>query len=322
MFKAWLVCSALWMTVSLNAETGPSVISGWSVQDSAKVIADGAAISQVGFHAEGWYPATVPGTILTTLVDNKVYPEPLYGENMRAIPESLNQTSYWYRARFAVPASDKGRHTWLHFAGVNYSAEIWVNGHPAGSMLGAFIRGDFDISAWVRPGRSATLAVLVHPQPHPGVPHEHTVALGVGKNGGESAIDGATFLATVGWDWLAAVRDRDTGIWLPVTESSTGPVTVDDTFVTSDLAASHGSADLTVQTSLRNLTDREVEGTLTGVISGHGGEIRFKQPMRLAASVTTPIKLDAATFARNCMLWLRSSGGLTGTASRICISSP
>jgi mannosylglycoprotein endo-beta-mannosidase len=187
------------------------------MQDSSKVVADCAAISQTEFKPDGWYRATVPGTVLTTLVDNKVYPEPLYGENMGAIPERLNKASYWYRANFAVPVADKGRHTWLHFGGINYSAEVWVNGHQVGTMLGAFIRGDFDITQWTRPGKTAGLAVLVHPQPHPGTPHEHTVALGIGKNGGESARDGATFLSTVGWDWLMAVRDRDTGIWLPVT---------------------------------------------------------------------------------------------------------
>ena len=88
-------------------------------------------------------------------------------------------------------------------------------------MRGAFIRGDFDISLLCQAGESWRRSlVVVAPQPHPGVPHEHTVALGVGKNGGETAIDGPTFLSTIGWDWLAAVRDRDTGIWLPVTLDS------------------------------------------------------------------------------------------------------
>ena len=152
-------------------------IEHWQMQDSAKVKAAGPVVSTTGFQPQGWYAATVPGTVLTTLVNNGVYPDPVYGENMRAIPESLNKTSYWYRTTFKVPALNKGRHTWLHFGGINYTAEIWVNGQHAGSMRGAFLRGDFDISEMVKPGRSAVLAVLVAPQPHPGIPHEHTVAL-------------------------------------------------------------------------------------------------------------------------------------------------
>ena len=196
-----------------QSATPAANVQGWQMQDASKVGADAMVVSSTQFKPQGWYPATVPGTVLTTLVDNGVYPEPLYGENMRAIPESLNKASYWYRAGVNVPAAYKGRHTWLHFEGVNYSAQVWVNGHEAGTMRGAFIRGDFDVTAWIRPGSLAVLAVLVSPQPHPGVPHEHTVALGVGANGGESAIDGPTFLSTIGWDWLPAVRDRDTGIF-------------------------------------------------------------------------------------------------------------
>jgi hypothetical protein len=109
----------------------------WQMQDVAKVTDAGAIVSTAAFHPQGWYAATVPGTVLTTLVNNGVYPEPLYGENMRAIPESLNKTSYWYRATFAVPTEFKGRHIWLYFGGVNYSAQIWVNGHQAGEMRGA-----------------------------------------------------------------------------------------------------------------------------------------------------------------------------------------
>jgi mannosylglycoprotein endo-beta-mannosidase len=270
------------------------------MQDSAKVAVAPPIVSAAGFRPDGWYAATVPGTVLTTLVNNGVYPEPLYGENMRAIPESLNKTSYWYRTVFAVPASYKGRHIWLHFGGVNYSAQIWVNGQQAGTMQGAFIRGDFDISELVKPGQRAVLAVLVAPQPHPGIPHEHTVALGVGGNGGETAIDGPTFLSTIGWDWLPAVRDRDTGIWLPVTMDATGPVVVKDPFVTADLAAAHDSADLHVSATLQNGSAKPVTGILTGTIQLKNAQpqgapdhlITFHKNVTIAANGTEAVALD------------------------------
>jgi beta-mannosidase len=286
----------------LPAQSQPETqtIHGWQMQDSAKVTDAAPIISTTSFHPQGWYTATVPGTVLTTLVNDGVYPEPLYGENMRSIPESLNKTSYWYRTTFTVPAAYKGRHTWLHFGGINYTAQIWINGREAGTMRGAFIRGDFDITDFVKPGRRAALAVLVAPQPHPGVPHEHTVANGVGQNGGETAIDGPTFLSTIGWDWLPAVRDRDTGIWLPVTLDATGPVVVKDPFVTADLAASHESADLHISTTLENKSPKPVSGTLTGIIqlqnaenqSAAGNEITFHKAVTIAANGTETIALD------------------------------
>ena len=279
-----------------SAQLAETTLTGWQMQDTSKVAGKPAEVSSTAFHPEGWYTATVPGTVLTTLVDNKVYPEPLYGENMRSIPESLNKADFWYRTTFLVPASHKGRHTWLHFAGINYEAQIWVNGHQAGSMRGAFIRGDFDISEYVKPGSTAALAVLISPQPHPGKPVEHTVANGVGKNGGDTAIDGPTFLSTIGWDWLPAIRDRDTGIWLPVTLSASGPALIKHPFVTSEIAPDHTSADLTVSTTVTNITSAPVAGTLIGIIMGPGGKpIEFSKKVSIDANSSTAVSLDSAT---------------------------
>jgi beta-mannosidase len=272
-------------------------VGGWWLQDAAKVAAAPAVVSLATFKPDGWYAATVPGTVLTTLVDNKVYPEPLYGENMRAIPESLNKATYFYRTALTIPAAYKGRLTWLHFAGFNYSAEIWVNGHQVGSMRGAFIRGDFDITAYVKPKGLAVVLVVIAPEPHPGVPHEHTVANGVGKNGGETALDGPTFLSTIGWDWLPAVRDRDTGIWLPVTLSSTGPVVVRDPVVTSQVDLQGHTADLHVAATLVNASAKPVSGTVSGTISGQETPIVFRKEVTVAANGNTSIAFDRESVA-------------------------
>ena len=291
---------ALLISNCSTAEVVPPAqrIVGWQMQDASKVQADASVISSGRFKVHGWYAATVPGTVLTTLVNNRVYPEPLYGENMRAIPESLNKTSYWYRTVIRIPAAYKGHHTWLHFEGINYSAQIWVDGHEAGRMRGAFIRGDFDVSAFVKPGLNAVVAVLVSPQPHPGAPHEHTVSLGVGSNGGETAMDGPTFLSTIGWDWLPAVRDRDTGIFLPVTMDSTGPVVVKDPFVTVNLSAGYDSADLQISATLENKSPKAVSGMVRGTIQAVNSQeraITFETSLTVAASGTDTLALDSKT---------------------------
>src|SRR3954465_12347489 len=283
---------------SLVAQLVPPAqpLEDWQMQDASKVSADGSVVSTTRFEPNSWFRATVPGTVLTTLVNNGVYPEPLYGENMRSIPETLNRTTYWYRTVVRVPATSKRRHTWLHFQGINYSAKIWVNGHEVGSTRGAFIRGDFDVSAFVKAGSQAVVAVLVSPQPHPGIPHEHTLALGVGSNGGESAIDGPTFLSTIGWDWLPAVRDRDTGIFLPVTMDSTGPVIVKDPFVTADLSSAYGSADLRVSAALENKSEKPVSGLVIGriqLVNAADAAITFQRPLTIAGGGTEMLALDS-----------------------------
>jgi Exo-beta-D-glucosaminidase Ig-fold domain/Glycosyl hydrolases family 2/Glycosyl hydrolases family 2, sugar binding domain/Glycosyl hydrolases family 2, TIM barrel domain len=295
-------------TAMAQSSTPTPVIltSGWQLQDAAQATQGGVEIAAPGFSTSGWYPATVPGTVLTTLVNNHVYPEPLYGENNRpeVIPESLAHTSYWYRTQMDIPRSYKGHRIWLNFDGVNYSATVWVNGAQIGATRGAFIRGIFDITPNVKPGKRAVLAVLVTPQPHPGVPHEHTLRVGLGQNGGITAIDGPTFLSTIGWDWLPAIRDRDTGIWQKVFLSATGAVVIKDPLVTTDLPLPRtDSTDMAVQTTLLNLSDKPVKGVVQGSIEN----LTFEQQVELAPHSTKAVSFDSKTtpalHMENPRLW-------------------
>jgi hypothetical protein len=263
-------------------------------------------ISQPGYRPTGWYRATVPGTVLTSLVNDGVYPEPLYGENNRPdkIPETLCRTSYWYRTAFTVPETFRGRHVWLTFKGINYTAEVYLNGMAVGTIEGAFARGIFDVTTNVTLGGPNGLAVHVHPQPHPGATHEKTIVSGTGPNGGVTGLDGPTFLCSIGWDWIPTIRDRNTGIWQDVILWATGPVVVQDPYVTSEIPLPRtNTADLTVQTTLQNLTGATQNGTLTGTMEGAS----FKQNISLAPHETRTVTLTPtqvrALRLQNPRLW-------------------
>ena len=299
----WIAASALG---SQSAPDLTALSSGWQLQDAAKVAAPPEQISQPGFQTTDWYPATVPGTILSSLVNDKVYPEPLYGENNRpeVIPDSLCRKDWWYRTNLTVPAGYAGKKIWLTFEGINYAAEVWVNGARVGTIKGAFTRGIFEISALVTPGQPAALAVRISPQPHPGIPFEHTIANGERGNGGLSAIDGPTFLCSIGWDWLPAIRDRDTGIWQKVTVSASGPAVMQDPAVTSDLSLpSLASAEVAIKTNIRNLTNLPQNGMLKGSFGG----VSFAQPVQLPPSGSAAVSLDSKTLPQlrltNPKLW-------------------
>jgi beta-mannosidase len=243
-----------------------------------------------------WYRATVPGTVLTTLVNNNIYPEPTYGENNRPniIPESLCRTSYWYRTEFPVPANYAGRQIWLHFEGINYIADVWVNGKKVGTIKGAFIRGLFDVTALVKPGKKAALAVLIAPPPHPGDPWEKTIANQRGPNGGgvdgPLGQDGPTFVASIGWDWVPGVRDRQIGIWQNVTLSATGPVILENPYVTADLPLPRtDSADVAIEVTVDNTSN----SPQTGMVSGKLGDTAFQSPsITLAPNSSQLVKLN------------------------------
>jgi hypothetical protein len=279
----------------------------WKLQNSVKVAESGDRISQVGYSAKGWYEAVVPGTVLTSLVHDGVYPDPMYGENNRAIPESLCRTSYWYRTEIPVSKALAGHEIWLNFEGICYCADVWVNGVQVGSIKGAFARGIFDVTKFVTPGKPAGLAVKIIPPAHPSVPHEHTMAAGTGRNGGAMGADGPAMLATVGWDWIPAIRDRDMGIWQKVTLTGSGPVAIRDPYVSCDLPLPRtDSATLHIFTDLENASNTARSGRLVGTIEGT--KIAFSAPVTINPNESKTVTLPDVTLDHPKLWWPNGFG--------------
>ncbi|HEX9224922.1 MAG TPA: hypothetical protein VF860_16450, partial [Candidatus Acidoferrales bacterium] len=152
---------------------------GWRVQSSAKTHATGEEISRRGFSSSDWYRAEVPSTVLAAQVANRVYPHPYFGMNLRQIPgtsypigkifaylempaDSPYAVPWWYRTEFDLPASAAGKTLWLDFHGINYRANLWMNGRKiadARQVAGAFRRYEFDVTELARPGERNGLAV-------------------------------------------------------------------------------------------------------------------------------------------------------------------
>ncbi len=269
-----------------------TLAGGWKLIPAPKVNANPAAISAANFDTREWWPATVPGTVLTTMVDRGVYPDPDYGLNNLAIPEDLNKQDYWYRNEFKAPKTGSGRHLTLTFHGINYKASVWLNGKSLGTITGAFIRGVFDVSGVLKPGDTNVLLVRVSPPPHPGIPHEQSIKGGAGENGGAMCVDGPTFVATEGWDWIPAIRDRDTGIWQPVTLTATGSVKIGDPQVVTSLPLPDTTrADVEITVPLVNSSATPVRGTLTAAFEN----VTVTKQVELAPGEST-VKLTPAEF--------------------------
>src|SRR5258708_28783928 len=170
-------------------------LTRFGLQSSAVIKAGGDSLSSVQYRsANYWFPVTVPSTVLTGLVANKVYPDPYTGMNNMLIPDAsdtFNQQyhlekyshlpnepnpwkkPYWYRTLFTVPASDKGQHFELIFKGINYRAEVWLNGHliaDSSRMAGMFAEYDLDVSKAIRTGAENALAAKIYPLAYPGLP--------------------------------------------------------------------------------------------------------------------------------------------------------
>jgi hypothetical protein len=282
-------------TLEPSGENQWALAGGWVLQAAPQVNADGAEISTLHFLPGGWLPATVPGTVLTTLVDRGVYPDPDYGLNNLAIPETLNKQDYWYRTEFKSPAQMAGSRLTLTFHGINYKADVWLNGKLLGTITGAFIRGVFDVTGILKVGQANVLAVRVSPPPHPGIPQEQSIKGGPGENGGIMCLDGPTFVATEGWDWIPGVRDRDTGIWQPVTLTATGDVKIGDPQIVTSLPLPDTSrADVEITVPLENLSGAPVRGTLIASFD----QISVSKHDIVLPPGETIVKLTPAEFAQ------------------------
>ena len=118
----------LWVALSLascspaaaQGQTRPAangsridLAQGWLIQSSAKVPQKGDELSAGKFQPHDWYPASIPSTVVAALVDNKVYPDPYFGMNLRSFPG----TSYNVGQNFsnsATPADSPFAVSWWY----------------------------------------------------------------------------------------------------------------------------------------------------------------------------------------------------------------
>jgi exo-1,4-beta-D-glucosaminidase len=302
-FLIFVVATLLLMPAAARpAGTSPPHVTlnqGWAIQSSVDVRENGAAISTVGFKVDEWYPTTVPSTVLSALVQQHVYPDPYVGMNLRSIPgtsypifdnlselrmppDSPFRHSWWYHTEFELPAEYKGKTLCLGFDGINYRANVWMNGRQiatADKTAGTWRLFEFDVTAAARPGELNALAVEVS------APQKSDLAI--------------TLV-----DWAPMPPDKEMGIWRDVHITATGPVVMRYPAVSTKLnLPSTDQAELTVRAELKNSLDRPVEGVLKGEIDA----IEFSQPVRLAPNETQVVHFTPERFAQlkvaNPRLW-------------------
>jgi hypothetical protein len=287
------------------------IAGDWRLKAAPEVNASEALVSETGFDASNWLPAVVPGTVLTTLVDRGIYPDPAYGLNDLAIPESLNKHDYWYRVELKSPVALRGRRLTLTFEGINYGADVWLDGHELGTIKGAFIRANFDVTGTWRAGKGEenVLAVRVSPPPHPGIPNEESIKGGPGENGGIMVLDGPTFMASEGWDWIPGVRDRETGIWQPVALKATGPVEIGDPQVVTKLPLPDTSrADVEIRVPLKNGSGKPVRGALKASFEGVSITKDIELPSGDTNVQLTPAEFKQLTIENPRLWWPNGYG--------------
>ncbi|MFJ4986908.1 discoidin domain-containing protein [Streptomyces sp. NPDC088732] len=275
--------------------------SGWTLTMDDWAGAEGADLSRADVDTSRWLPATVPGTVLGSLVEQGKLPDPVTGFNNLHVPEALSRHAWWYRREFRLPRSLRtgaGRHIWLEFDGINHKADIWLNGASVASMEFPFARSATDITAHLAAGGEQALAVRITPMPLPGSPGDKGEAGLAFVDAGATMMNrnSPTYLASSGWDWMPAVRDRAAGIWNHVRLRSTGHAVLGDPRVDTvlpDLPDTR-TAELTITVPVRNAdtTDRSV--TVSASLCG----VRVSRTVTVPAGKSTDVVFTPATDPR------------------------
>ena len=287
---------------------------GWELATAPNVQGGGKDISQPSFAAKNWMAATVPGTVLTTMIDRGIYPDPDYGLNNLAIPESLAHQDYWYRVEFKAPPQARGRRLTLTFEGINYAAEVWLNGQDLGGVTGAFIRGRFDVTSFISASRENVLAVRVSPPPHAGIANEESIRGRPWRERRPGSAGRPDFRGNPeGWDWIPSIRDRNTGIWQDVTLTATGSVEIGDLHVVTTLPKPDRSeADIEIEAPSDQHGTETVEGELTATFD----DVKVTKHVKLTPGET--VCGLSPRIMRNSKCSTLNCGGRMATAIRRC----
>jgi exo-1,4-beta-D-glucosaminidase len=266
------------------------------MSSATNVGVDDSLVSQLGFDSSQWYTVQrMPSTVLEVLQENGVYKNLYFGMNL-ATPKDLWKQDWWYRTTFTAPA---GREVYLLiFKGINYRADIWLNGHKVANRataVGMYDSFEFNVTEFIIPGGANVLAVKVTP--------EQSLE---GENGVELA---DSWLDWINWKYIgyhnaerhvdiSFVPDRNAGIWKRVFLSSTGAVTIRNPYVATDLPLpATNPALLTVYCDLRNNSSKPVSGTLSGEISRPGKPtIKFHQKVQLVRNQTKEVAFTPTEY--------------------------
>ena len=305
----WVLVLLLFTGSSAFCQTRSSstlrLADGWSLQSSGEVAETGDAISKPAYQPKGWYSVTVPSTVVAALVKHKVYPDPDVGMNLREFPgmnypiggnfsnyameqDSPFAVGWWYRKSFVLPATAKGKTIWLDFNGINYRANIWLNGKQIANIqqvAGAWRTYEFNITDSAHPGAENALAVEVW------APEKDDLAI--------------TFV-----DWNPAPPDKNMGLWRAVNIRTSGPVALRYPAVLSHLdSPANENAALTVTAQVKNASGQAIQGTLKGRIEN----IQFEQQIALGPNeikdvVFTADKFPQLQLANPRLWWPRQMG--------------
>ncbi len=332
-----------------NTSFAKQYLKQWKMESSLLTPSNGDVVSSSAFSDTGWLGVQVPTTVLRALVKAGIYPDPHFDLNNFKIPDANDDMNkrfnlggfsyikghsnpfkhpYWFRTRFVIPENNNGKRVWLNFDGINYRADVWLNGKQIADhhqMVGMFSRFKFDVSDNVYYDKDNILAVKIYQVDHTGnaMPGRQLEVFGHPRGQGEAIFKDATLKFSAGWDCAPVVRDRNMGLYQDVYLTYTNTVDIIDPYIVTDLPLPDTtSATISISSQLKNVSNETVKGVLRGNIdllnevdfysykkqmTGKMKTVRFEKEVEIPAGKTIEVSISSKDFPqlviKNPHLW-------------------
>lgn len=273
--------------------TGPSIQivlkDGWNLQSSLKVKADGATLTSPAYQPTGWFKVSVPSTIIGGLMANDYYDfDPFMGQNFKKLTDPAMDKPWWFRKAFTISDDYKGKNIVLKLQGINYKANVWLNGHKIADsteIKGPMRIIDMDITKYAKIGDNVLALQIQRPfRPN--------------RKDGDLAIDYA--------DWIHYPPDYNAGIINDVVIHGYNKVGVQYPHVVTHFdLPSLDIAHLTVHGLVTNYTDKAQQIEVRAQINK---DITIKKKVSLAPGQKkdisfTPDNYPALNITRPKIWW-------------------
>lgn len=247
-----------------------SINDSWQMVASKDLKVGGKIISANDFDTNNWINLQLPSTVLAAMVKAGIYNNIYFSNNLDSIDTAQFEGSWWYRKEFKIEDFSKDEFYTLFFEGINYRANIWLNGEliaNSDTIEGPYRMFKINISKHAQ--STNVLAIEVFP------PMRGDLTIG--------------FV-----DWNPNTPDNNMGLWRGVKLMRSHAVEIRNVVVNSKIDLENYSwANLQFDIELENKSNQQFEGVVKANIEE---DIHFELNIALGPKEVKRIKLNAQSM--------------------------
>ena len=284
--KLFLLVFIQMFTISVLAQRNQNYVlaldKNWKLQPFGEWTEDGKTLIKPNIYTKkNSISCNVPTTVLGAFVNQGKVKDPFFADNIERIPKEWFKSQWRFSKTIVIDKQFSGLYSRLCFEGINYSADVYLNGTKIASkdtLAGAFRRFEIDITKVIKTGSNKLVVIVFPPQP--------------GNY-------------TIGFvDWTPPPTDKNMGLFRPVSIRFNGTISINQPFVKSKiLNAKTGESELTIEALVINHSASEVKTNINLAFD----EVKINRTISLKANESQLVRwnpeMNPQLKLKNAKLW-------------------